>query len=143
MYLLAKNLLIGMSLTNVGTVLGEDAMMPLTLKAGAGFKMGLIEGHSIIVALDGVLPADAGLKANLGVEYAINKIFFLRGGYKLNYDLESLSAGAGFRTNLGGAAYELDYAFVPGSDDIGSTHRVSLIVRFGYPLLKPGEEFKD
>ncbi|MEI7904280.1 MAG: PorV/PorQ family protein [Candidatus Firestonebacteria bacterium] len=143
MYLLAKNLLVGMSVTNLGTVFGENAMMPLTVKAGAGYKFGVAEGHSVIVALDGVLPVDAGLKANFGVEYGINKVFFLRSGYKLNYDLESISAGAGFRTSFGGAAYELDYAFVPGKDDIGSTHRISLIVRFGYPLLKPGEEFRD
>ncbi len=140
-YVLAKNLLVGASIANIGTVLGEDAGMPLTMRIGAGYRIpGFSEGHAAILAVDGVLPIDAGIKANIGIEYGINRQIFLRTGYKFNYDLESLTFGAGYRMNSNGTQYEIDYAFAPGLEDIGGTHRISLIVRFGSPLSLPGEE---
>ena len=73
----------------------------------------------------------------------MNRSIFVRGGYKLNYDIHSYTLGAGFRANISGAQYELNYAFAPAGEDMGQTHRVSLSVRFGYPLLNPGEEYKE
>ncbi len=140
-YVLGKNLLVGAAISNIGTVLNENAAMPLTMRIGAGYRLpGFSEGHSLILAADGVLPIDAAIKANLGAEYGINRQIFLRAGYKLNYDLESMTFGAGYRMNSNGTVYEIDYAFAPGLEDIGSTHRISLIVRFGSPLTSVGEE---
>jgi len=51
-----------------------------------------------------------------------------------------MTFGAGYRMNSNGTVYEIDYAFAPGLEDIGSTHRISLIVRFGSPLTSVGEE---
>ena len=40
-------------------------------------------------------PSDYQQQAAFGTEFAYNEMFFLRGGYKLNYEEESVALGAG------------------------------------------------
>ena len=59
------------------------------------------------------------------MEYVFDQTLALRGGYKLNYDVERLSGGIGVRTTLMGTTIAFDYAFT----DFGalrSVNRLSL-----------------
>lgn len=133
---LMKDLTVGASISNAGLLLGRNVILPLTLKVGAGYKLGLFEKkHCVSTAVDGIIPVDAKVKANVGLEYAYDNTVFVRGGYKINYDLDSFTAGAGFKLNLNSTQYELNYAFAPAKEDVGQTHRISLIVRFGVPVV--------
>ncbi|MFH1824970.1 MAG: PorV/PorQ family protein [Candidatus Firestonebacteria bacterium] len=129
-----KNLTVGATANNIGVLFGENVSLPLTFKVGAGYKLELFEKkHNVTVALDGVLPIDSKIKVDTGLEYNYDNMIFVRGGYKINYDLESFTVGAGFRLTMSGTQYELNYAFAPAKEDVGQTHRISLIVRFSLP----------
>ncbi len=56
-----------------------------------------------------------------GVEAAVLKRYFLRFGYQTGLDSQGLTAGLG----LNAGRYRLDYAYVPFSYNLGSTHRFS------------------
>jgi len=51
---------------------------------------------------------------NLGTELSFQEMFYLRGGYRWNYDQESWTLGAGVNLNLRGlGAVRLGYAVKP------------------------------
>ena len=136
-----KDLSVGLTASNFGLLFGKSVALPLTFKVGIAYRMELMEKvHVLTLAADGVLPMDSKIRANMGMEYSLNNTVYVRGGYKLNYDLESLTMGAGCRLNIGREQYELNYAFAPAKEDMGTTHRISFIVRFGLPV---GEVFEQ
>jgi hypothetical protein len=71
------------------------------------------------------------------LEYNFKTIFFLRAGYKINYALENITVGAGLRFNIKTTQYEINYSYTPGLEQVGSSQRISLLMRFG--LFLPGE----
>jgi hypothetical protein len=54
---------------------------------------------------------------------------FLRGGYRINYDIDSGTAGAGVRVPVGDLRVNFDYAYAI-YDQLPSIHRISLGVDF-------------
>ncbi|VAX28857.1 hypothetical protein MNBD_IGNAVI01-1811 [hydrothermal vent metagenome] len=72
-------------------------------------------------------PNDNSENVSIGAEYSYNEILNLRGGYKINADEQSFTAGAGVRLPLGIANVSVDYAFAQFSR-LGATHRFSIIL---------------
>ncbi len=72
-------------------------------------------------AFDLVQARDYGQQYNLGFEYALYNVLFLRGGYRINYDTEGLSLGFGLRFKN----YRIDYAFNDFGQFLGHVHRFS------------------
>jgi len=72
-------------------------------------------------------PNDNSENISLGAEYSYAKIIALRGGYKINADEQSFTAGAGVNLPLGIGNVSVDYAFAKFSR-LGSTHRFSIII---------------
>lgn len=127
----------GLSLTNFSTLLAlryENYSLPTTARLGCSF------------ALPGPLPVtltedlsyfvnSKDLKSSTGAEIAIQRMLFLRAGYRIlsrfenRYRLldptQGLSAGLGLRVKR----LRLDYAFVPYRLNLGATHHLS--VNFG------------
>jgi len=63
------------------------------------------------LSLDGVHPNDGPEHLNLGGELAFQERFYLRAGYRYNYDAEGLTLGGGLRLDLRGLGNTtLDYA---------------------------------
>lgn len=123
---------VGGSLSNIGTqmkLVKEGYPLPAEWRAGIGCR--LLRRKNLTVGGDIRMGIAQGLSAHTGAEIMIKDMIALRAGYKtdtisdINY-LSGLSAGMGF----GGNGWEMDYAWVPYGD-LGSTHRVSLGVRFG------------
>jgi len=133
-----KNGYFGAAINNIGVTFAKSALLPMQLKVGGGYLLDIFgKDHLVLGAADAVFPFDSSIKLNAGAEYSFQKTFFIRVGYKINYDLENLTAGAGFRINIERTQFELNYSYTPGFEDIGTSHRISLLVRLGLP--KPGD----
>ncbi|MFQ6607232.1 MAG: PorV/PorQ family protein [Fidelibacterota bacterium] len=109
-----------------GNVLTEAELKtepwPLPLMIRIGVAMDVLgqeeailsrSAHRLTLTLDAEHPNDAPEHLNFGLEFAFRELFYLRGGYRLNYDLDKFSVGAGFRLPLANLTTTIDYAVMP------------------------------
>lgn len=98
----------------------ETADWPIPLVYRMGIMMDLLGPHSQIaqnsqhnfaIMAEANDPVDHYLRYNFGAEYEWNGMFALRGGYRMNYDEATFTAGAGFKVNMGGTLVQLDYSY--------------------------------
>lgn len=86
--------------------------LPLTFRLGVAADVISSENHRLTLSAEINDARDFKARENIGMEYSFNSIFYLRGGYKFNYDEETFTAGAGinyFLSGLGGIVF--DYAY--------------------------------
>jgi hypothetical protein len=111
---------------------------PLPLAFKLGIAMDLFgpeeaffsnDEHRVTLAVDGIHPNDGEEKIQFGLEYGLYEILFLRGGYKINYDTQTYSAGAGMKFTVGQRTFAVDYAYAD-MDVLEGTHRISLSIGF-------------
>jgi hypothetical protein len=94
----------------------EDISIPTTYRAGGSYRYDRYLGAADVVIVDD--------KAHLhiGVEGDLHEYISLRTGYMFNYDSKNFTAGATFsHRNVA-----IDYAFVPYSNDLGTSHLFNL-----------------
>lgn len=126
---------IGMSIQNIGsdmTFIDEKVKMPVFFRVGGSFDVMQQGENKLIAAAEFTHPPDNSEKLNVGAEYGFHDYLFLRGGYKLNYDTQGLTAGFGVKfplTIVKSSVAHLDYAY-QDMNFLGTTHRVSLNVGF-------------
>jgi hypothetical protein len=126
---------IGMSIQNIGsdmTFIDEKVKMPVFFRVGGSFDVMQQGENRLIAAAEFTHPPDNSEKLNLGAEYGFHDYLFLRGGYKLNYDTQGLTAGFGVKfplTLVKSSVARLDYAY-QDMNFLGTTHRVSLNIGF-------------
>jgi hypothetical protein len=126
---------IGMSIQNIGsdmTFIDEKVKMPVFFRVGGSFDVMQQGENRLIAAAEFTHPPDNSEKLNLGAEYGFHDYLFLRGGYKLNYDTQGLTAGFGVKfplTLVKSSVARLDYAY-QDMNFLGTTHRVSVNVGF-------------
>ncbi|KAA3631515.1 MAG: hypothetical protein DWP97_13015 [Calditrichaeota bacterium] len=121
LYIVSKEMNIGGAIQNLGsdfTVsieggdLSREISLPTTYSIGASYNKNKFLGSVDMVILDDEFRVHSGL------EREINELFDIRAGYMFNYDSKSFSAGASFtKRNM-----KIDYAFVPFSNDLGTSH---------------------
>jgi hypothetical protein len=68
--------------------------------------------HLLTVVAEGDHPNDGVEKFCVGVSYSFKGMFFVRGGYKFNYDVQGLTFGVGINYSLGDIVGTLNYAYV-------------------------------
>jgi hypothetical protein len=85
------------------------------------------EQHRFTASIQLNHPNDNSENLSLGVEYVWNKMFFARGGYKINVDEQNFSFGAGVNVPISIASVSVDYAF-SNFTRLGSAHRFSIIL---------------
>ena len=66
------------------------------------------------------------LKGSLGIEANLYESLFVRTGYKVGYELESISAGFGVKLSH----FTIDYAYVPISEELEDVHLLGLSYHF-------------
>ncbi|TSA30722.1 MAG: hypothetical protein D4R68_00215 [Ignavibacteriales bacterium] len=92
----------------------DNVRMPLDFRAG--IAMDFLDGdrspHLLTVVLEGDHPNDGSEKFHLGVSYSFDGMFFVRGGYKFNYDVQKFTFGAGITYTVGGIISTINYAYV-------------------------------
>jgi hypothetical protein len=113
-----KDLKIGMSITNFSQEKKyEEEAFPLPLQLAFGASMNLFslfsEGgpHKLNLAVDASHPRDFQERLNWGLEYWFMDTLAIRGGYKMRYDEEDVTFGAGVKQDLGPLAGKIDYSF--------------------------------
>ena len=104
--------------------------IPLTFRVGLAYDFLIGDESKLVVALEAKHPNDNVQQGAIGAEYDWQRKYFLRAGYKLNYEEEGLSLGGGFRTNLTGETdLVLDYAWMDFGR-LSSVHRFSASINF-------------
>jgi len=121
LYKYNSNWTFGATLNNLGcesAFIKETSPLPLNLKLAAAYnqdKLTLAAG----IVIDPYNP-----KLNLGGEYQLVDILFLRAGVATSSSGINLSGGFGIKKN----DYQVDYAFTP--NELGNTHRLTVGYRF-------------
>ena len=85
--------------------------------------------HRITVALAGDHPNDNVERGSVGAEYGWSETFFIRAGYKFNYDVEKWTFGAGVAVAPGDQKVTFDFALVDYGD-LGKTSRFTVGIQF-------------
>ena len=131
----------GFLLQNFGTTIsfGNAAdPPPVNTKLGLAYNLKVNEANRVNITFDLNHPVDVTdldyvrWRENVGAEYWLFNTVALRGGYEVGYDVNGVTAGAGFRWRT----LELDYAFVPYGD-LGYANYVSLVYDFGGRVSRP------
>lgn len=103
--------------------------LPLLFRVGIS---GIVQRQSLnaLWSVELVDARDAPPRGNLGVEIGIADLLFLRGGYRIGYDTDRFTAGAGFHLQAPGLGnLSLDYAYHE-MKPLGTASRISLTLRF-------------
>lgn len=79
-------------------------------------------GQRLLFSADLVQPRDYDQQYNVGLEYSLKNILFLRGGYRMNYDSQGLALGFGLRFSK----FRIDYSFNDYSRFLNNVHRFSV-----------------
>jgi len=135
-----RSIRIGVSIQNFGQQVKfakEAFPAPLMFRIGTAADligpdalMGTSESNRITLAYDLFQPNDYAQQMHLGTEYAFEEAFFVRAGYKIFYDNDSFTAGAGIRQDITGFPLTIDYSYGAMGDYLPSVHRLSLGVQF-------------
>lgn len=99
-----------------------DAMafdLPSTLEIGLSYAYNINSSNSLQLAGTYQNSNYYADEYKLGLEYSLNSMFFVRGGYvympefkdNTDYNIYGVTAGVGFKYDLGGTLLKLDYAF--------------------------------
>ena len=128
-----RSLKIGLCIQNMGaeaTYLAEPVPVPATFKFGVSMNVFETPGQKVQVAAEFKHPADTSEKVNVGAEYNLNDMYFLRAGYKMGYDAETFTAGGGAKLVVGALGrLGIDYSY---SDFgfLGAVHRMGVSFEF-------------
>jgi len=86
--------------------------LPLVFRVGVAYDLEMAQNSVLTVSAEMKHPNDNNQQGGIGAEYGFAEKFFLRGGYKLNYEEETLSFGGGLRTSVGSdASLVIDYSW--------------------------------
>ena len=88
--------------------------MPLDFRAGLAMDFLDDDGgpHLLTVIAEGDHPNDGKEKFHLGASYVYDGMFFIRTGYKFNYDVQKFTFGAGITYEIAGAIGTVNSAYV-------------------------------
>ena len=113
-----KDFRFGMSMRNFSNQSEYyDQRFDLPISFDFGVAMDVLqlfsEGGSsrLTVAFDWVHPRDFSERQHIGLEFAFLETLFLRGGYKVGYDEEGLTAGVGVEKAFGGVGLKVDFVY--------------------------------
>ena len=107
----------------------EEYSLPLNFQVGIGFDVFEYEFVKMKGAIDVTHPNDNSERAHFGSEFSFFDRFFVRTGYKYNYDDQDFTFGAGANLLWAGNAIYFDYSYSL-YDILPSIHRIA--VKFSF-----------
>jgi len=131
-----KDLRIGMSIMNFSQERKyEEEQFPMPIQLTFGAAMNILslfsEGgpHKLTLGVDASHPRDYKERVNWGLEYWFMDTLSIRAGYKMRYDEEDITFGAGVKQNLGPLAAKIDYSF-NNFGNFDPVHRITIGAAF-------------
>jgi hypothetical protein len=128
-----KDLKLGMTIQHLGgkfTFDERESKLPVAFKVGASFNAFRNDKQRLTLAFEFQHPSDNLERANVGGEYGLNEMFFLRAGYHINYDTDGLAFGFGAGLPTGeNTKISADYSAVD-MDTMGYVHRFTVSVTY-------------
>ena len=128
-----KDLKLGMTIQHLGgsfTFDERESRLPVVFKVGASFNAFKNEKQRLTAALEFQHPNDNNERANAGLEWGLNELFFARAGYHINYDTDGLAFGFGAALPTGEKTkLQADYSAVDMSA-MGYVHRFTVSVTY-------------
>ncbi|MEM6326643.1 MAG: PorV/PorQ family protein [Bacteroidota bacterium] len=131
-----RSLDLAMAVQNFGPEVAfveERFAAPLTFRLGVTGDLlgpnGMVRQDSqnrLTVAYDLHQPNDYDQQMQFGVEYSFAEVVSVRSGYKMNYDTEGLTFGAGLNADVTGARLGVDYSYGGMGEFLGSVHRLTI-----------------
>jgi hypothetical protein len=128
-----RNFRIGMQIQNIGSDLvyiEKPVKVPTNFRVGMSTRLLDRVGQRLVAAGEFSHPSDNTERANLGAEYSVRDLVFLRAGWYYRFDTERFSVGGGLR--LPGVIVRecrVDYAYTELSG-LPGVHRFSAEFRF-------------
>ena len=107
----------------------EDYPLPLHFQVGIGFDIFEADFVKMRGAVDATHPNDNTERVLFGTEFSFFDRFYIRGGYKLNFDDQKFAFGAGANVPVASSAVYFDYAYSV-YDLLPSVHRISVKLTF-------------
>lgn len=104
---------------------------PLPTNFQFGMAMNAIDGddHKLLVSFAAVKPNEGEPQGQIGGEWNYGRMFFMRGGYRLNHSTATWSAGAGAAFSVEGIALRADYSY-SNYLTLGGSHRFGVGIGF-------------
>lgn len=131
-----RSLGLAMAVQNFGpevAFVDERFAAPLTFRLGVAGDLvgpdGMVRQdpqNRLTLAYDLHQPNDYDQQMQIGLEYTFADLVSLRSGYKVNYDTEGLTFGAGLNADLSGARLGVDYSYGGMGEFLGSVHRLTI-----------------
>ncbi|MCK5598675.1 PorV/PorQ family protein [bacterium] len=128
LFIVNNHINLGMVLQNIGTGVSYPNLteeLPKNLKLGIAFRLIKWKDNKLIGSIDLIKTIDEDLRYNVGFEYLLKNMIFLRAGYKGNLDEEGICAGLGVKLKM----VQIDYSY-SAMRYINDAHRFSLIIEY-------------
>jgi hypothetical protein len=131
LYMTPWNIRFGFAVNNLGSMNKlryESTKLPAIIRFGGAYESklesfdGSFIGSAEIVNIQG----ENTTHLHVGIEFNYNNSFMARLGYQTGWGSKNFSTGFGVHYGM----FNIDYAFVPVSNDLGSTHTFSLGIDF-------------
>ncbi len=102
---------------------GESFSLPTTVQGGVSYRpAAMIANGAVEVSLEGRQVSGEDFSVLMGARYLYRDLAALSMGYRTGLDTEDLSFGL----RVDRDQLRVGYAFVPYSDDLGQSHRISV-----------------
>ena len=91
-----------------------DIRMPLEFRTAVAYDFFDMDGDNtyLTMVVEGKVQSDGSEKVNVGAEYVLQEMLFLRGGYRFNYDSEGFTFGVGVNYAMGGYTLSFNYTYL-------------------------------
>jgi hypothetical protein len=121
----------GMKFGNFGSEMKfVNESYPLPTNFTFGLSMNAIEAqnHQFLISVSAIKPNDEEPLGQIGGEWNWQKTLYLRGGYQVNHDVASYSAGVGVQLNISNFGLNFDYSLSEFSL-LGLAHRFGVALK--------------
>jgi len=105
--------------------LTPEFRLPQVFQLGIAFDPVQMESGSLTLLADVTVPSDNEELMVFGAEYQFQKLAYIRGAYRVNYESGDFSFGGGLNLNIGGFNSRFDYSYST-MGLLGSVHRFGL-----------------
>ena len=107
----------------------ESFSPPTTFRVGTAMEVIDTQEYTLTTSVQINHPVDNAENAVMGFEFGYLKKLFLRAGYRINYDEEKFTFGAGVKVPFAGSKLSIDYAY-KAFQTLGNTSQFALGYNF-------------